>query len=93
MALIVLIEVKLDVNRNLETLVKRGCQGGHAVTITGWSYINNKFHWRLLNSWGNDWGDNGYAWLPEDYPWIENAYAIVDTSTKMKFDDYIMKYY
>ena len=26
MALIVLIEVKLDVNRNFETLVKRGCQ-------------------------------------------------------------------
>lgn len=67
--------------------------GGHAVTITGWGYINNKFHWRLLNSWGTGWGEGGYAWLPEEYPWIENAYVIVDTSTKMKFNDYISKFY
>lgn len=67
--------------------------GGHAVTITGWGYINNKFHWRLLNSWGTSWGDSGYAWLPEDYPWIENAYVVVDTTTKLSFSDYMQKYY
>lgn len=67
--------------------------GGHAVTITGWGYINNKFHWRLLNSWGTEWGEGGYAWLPEEYPWIENAYVIVDTTTKLKFNEYISKFY
>ena len=38
--------------------------GGHAVTITG--YDDNRFGgaFRIINSWGSDWGDAGYFWLP-----------------------------
>jgi hypothetical protein len=36
---------------------------GHAVTIIG--YDDNIYggSFRVVNSWGNEWGDNGYFWL------------------------------
>lgn len=40
--------------------------GGHAVALTGWSDRLEAFE--LRNSWGEDWGDGGYAWLP--YQWL-----------------------
>lgn len=52
--------------------------GGHAVAITGWDdglqytykyigYKGNKTFkgfFRVRNSWGTEWGDNGYCWIP-----------------------------
>lgn len=38
-------------------------QGSHAFMITG--YYGNYF--RVRNSWGESWADNGYAWLPDEY--------------------------
>jgi hypothetical protein len=38
-------------------------QGSHAFMITG--YHENYF--RVRNSWGYSWADNGYAWLPGEY--------------------------
>lgn len=40
-------------------------RGGHAITVIG--YDDNKKAFRIINSWGLNWGDNGYAWLPYDY--------------------------
>lgn len=40
--------------------------GGHAVTLCGYSDKRQAF--LLRNSWGQKWGENGYAWLP--YSWI-----------------------
>lgn len=34
--------------------------GGHAIEITGWGEDNGKPYWQVKNSWGTDWGDNGY---------------------------------
>lgn len=67
--------------------------GGHAVLLTGWKIINGKFHWRMLNSWGRKWGQNGYCWLPEEYPWMEDAYAIVDDLTNKRFEEYLKENY
>lgn len=67
--------------------------GGHAIAITGWKEINNKFYWRILNSWGKDWGDNGYGWLDGNYPFIDDAYAFIDDYTREKYSDYIVEYY
>ena len=37
--------------------------GGHAVTVIG--YDDNKFGgaFRIMNSWGSDYGDNGFIWV------------------------------
>lgn len=35
--------------------------GNHAVVLTG--YDNKKQAFRLLNSWGATWGENGYIWV------------------------------
>jgi cathepsin K len=35
--------------------------GGHAVVIVGWN--DSKGAWRVKNSWGTDWGENGYIWM------------------------------
>ncbi len=38
--------------------------GGHAMTIVG--YDDAKGAFRIVNSWGADWGDEGYAWIDYD---------------------------
>lgn len=67
--------------------------GGHAVAITGWKNINNVFHWVVLNSWGTEWGDSGYCYLPESYPWIDRAYVVVDDDSSKVYEDYIKEFY
>lgn len=39
-------------------------QGGHAVTIVG--YDDNRYGgaFKVINSWGLNWGDNGFFWIP-----------------------------
>jgi C1A family cysteine protease len=39
--------------------------GGHALFICGFS--NQKRAFLLQNSWGPEWGDNGFGWLPYSY--------------------------
>lgn len=39
--------------------------GGHAMTIVG--YDLNKQQFLVKNSYGTDWGDRGYGWLPFEY--------------------------
>ena len=34
--------------------------GGHAIAITGYGLLNNKFYWLIQNSWGDKWCDNGF---------------------------------
>lgn len=67
--------------------------GGHAVLVVGWKNVNNKEYWICINSWGKDWGDNGYFYLPREYKWIDGAYAIIDAKTLLNFEDYKNKFY
>ena len=42
--------------------------GGHAIVIVGWNATKQLYKFR--NSWGADWGDHGYGYLPAAY--VEN---------------------
>ena len=37
--------------------------GGHAMAIVGWRTINGVLHWEIQNSWGTDWGSEGFCWM------------------------------
>ncbi len=50
--------------------------GAHAIAVTGWddnlehrypSGVVRKGFLRFRNSWGKEWGDKGYGWLPYDF--------------------------
>ena len=50
----------------------------HAVVIVGWDDV--KGAWRIKNSWGNDWGEKGFAWVKyganrigRDTAWVQAA--------------------
>jgi len=62
---------------------------GHAVTIVG--YDDDKYGGalKILNSWGTQWGDNGYFWLPYNFarrttPW---GAALLDTAIYLEDAD------
>lgn len=53
--------------------------GGHAITIVG--YDDNAFGgaFKVINSWGTDWGDGGYFWLPySGISIVSQAYVLTD---------------
>ncbi|MFN0015822.1 MAG: C1 family peptidase [Saprospiraceae bacterium] len=50
--------------------------GGHAMVVVG--YDDRKEAFRIMNSWGKNWGDNGYIWIKyKDFgEFCKYAYAI-----------------
>lgn len=59
--------------------------GGHAIALVGYGQYNpaalDKKYFKFINSWGSEWGQNGFGFFDEDYVanvnvfWTE-AYAI-----------------
>ncbi|WP_175483303.1 C1 family peptidase [Salinihabitans flavidus] len=41
-------------------------QGGHAVTVVGYDDNRNGGSFEIINSWGTDWGEDGYFWMSYD---------------------------
>jgi hypothetical protein len=39
--------------------------GGHALMLAGYKFENGQYWYRLENSWGPGWGDNGGCWISE----------------------------
>jgi hypothetical protein len=54
-------------------------RGGHAMIVCGWKTIDNKKHWIVSNSWSENWGENGYCYIPFEYPLME-AWGVTDRS-------------
>ncbi len=51
--------------------------GGHAVLLVG--YDAEARMWRVRNSWGESWGEGGYAWLPWSWtapPWCGEVWSL-----------------
>jgi C1A family cysteine protease len=61
--------------------------GGHAVAVLGYdddyTYAGHTGHLLFQNSWGEDWGEGGFAWIPYDYI----NYQTKDTGAKPLFID------
>lgn len=68
--------------------------GGHCILLAGWKTddATGKLYWRLINSWGREYGVNGEVWLPEEYPMMENPYSIVDEEPGMLWESYKEKF-
>ena len=53
-------------------------QGGHAIVAIGYSDSrkigSTKGAFKIRNSWGTSWGENGYGWLPYEY--VESGLAV-----------------
>lgn len=39
--------------------------GGHAMVLCGWD--DSKHAYKVMNSWGSGWGDNGFGWIDYDH--------------------------
>lgn len=55
--------------------------GGHAVTIVGYDDSRYGGAFKVINSWGQNWGDNGYFWMPYSFASqgiMSEAYVLVD---------------
>ena len=59
-------------NGVLNNLNYTGNQGGHAMVIAG--YDDSRSAFRIINSWGNTWGDNGYVWV--GYNFLVNKFCV-----------------
>ena len=67
----------------------RKSDGGHAMIICGWmTDKSGKLWWRVQNSWGKEYGDKGRIWVPEDMPWLDSPYAMVDTNFNTRWEQY-----
>jgi hypothetical protein len=62
--------------------------GGHAMCVVGYDDERNGGAFEVINSWGGEWGNNGFMWIPyaafvdfvlEGYEMIENLAIYSDT--------------
>lgn len=70
-------------NMPMPNLSRENQQGGHAVVIVGWDDV--KGAWEVRNSWGVNWGDDGYFWMPYEYTisgqYCSDFWAIMEVKT------------
>lgn len=59
--------------------------GGHAMIVCGWMTLGGKKHWIVSNSWSENWGVNGYCYIPFDYPLME-VWGTTDRNPQDEFN-------
>ena len=75
----------IDVVNGILTTNKIGAAGGHCMVIYGW----NEKGWKVQNSWGKYWGNNGCCIIPYNIKirekWMVTDNIIDDTDIKKPF--------
>jgi len=56
----------------------------HCVQITGWDVKSSVNAWHVRNSWGSDWGENGYIWVEIGYDVCSIAEIVTVPCVKSK---------
>lgn len=51
--------------------------GGHSSAIIGWKKIDGETYFINLNSWGDEVGDGGLFYLPENYPFYPHDFWLI----------------
>jgi C1A family cysteine protease len=54
--------------------------GGHAYAIAGYGWLHGFLRYRIENSWGPRWGDNGGAWI-----WEYDLLPLLEDDGEMAF--------
>ena len=62
-------------------ILSSGCSGSldHVVVIIGYGVSNSKQYYVVKNSWGQDWGDNGYIKIKST--WWGKGVCMIQTET------------
>lgn len=63
--------------------------GGHCVLFVG--YDDDKKLFKFRNSWGSDWGDKGYGYLPYDYADRADGWSILEAEERGEIKQLINK--
>ena len=74
-------------SKNINTICPENCASlypgpNHAVVVVGWDYHNNNLYWIIKNSWGVNWGANGFTAIFNQTPselFADVSYIPVDT--------------
>jgi len=69
-----------------------GDQMDHAVQLVGYDKTANPPYWKIRNSWGADWGENGYIRLPfgKNACGLANEVWIIEATSSTSFQEIIV---
>jgi hypothetical protein len=74
---------------------------GHLVFACGFKKINREKWIKIINSWGKNWGDNGFGYIPESYfreeqlqsyySLVFNPWVLTDKTNNLIIPEYMKK--